>query len=237
MEPEVSLKVGDIVWGKVQGYPWWPGTIVAIPQQPKPTKGSKNSSKISVKSGHYHVRFIGHDSWSELPFDKVEIFSQSFDKYSQTKDKKLKDAITKAQQLINPTSKQEESKARLFAKIKPNQSEVSRKKAVEVIYDPEIVEEAIPCNSTKVTESEANNQKAATNLGVLRSKSTLFEVPVQLDPSIQILEPTTTVQQPLTPKKGLKNKHSQSESSPEAQASQKPTAQVCSLKLIAATRE
>ena len=144
MNQEDWFKVGDIVWGKVNGYPWWPGKIIAVPKIGKSAKITKNPDKPPVKIGHYHVRFIGHESWSELPFEKVEDFSESYTKYSQTKDKKLKDAINQTQRLVNPSSAKKGKIAPLSAEIKSTYSNISKKKAVEIVYEPEQPEEVCP---------------------------------------------------------------------------------------------
>ncbi|KAM5559891.1 hypothetical protein ABKV19_021198 [Rosa sericea] len=72
-DPKPEFHVYDIVWGKVRGYPWWPGRIC------DPSASSKEA-KMLFRKGSYLIDYFGDHSftWNEAPHIKpfLEYFSQ-----------------------------------------------------------------------------------------------------------------------------------------------------------------
>uniref|UniRef100_A0A0A9YNJ6 PWWP domain-containing protein 2B n=5 Tax=Lygus hesperus TaxID=30085 RepID=A0A0A9YNJ6_LYGHE len=80
------VAVGDIVWGKIQGCPWWPGKILNI------------LIKSENNSWHAHVSWYGSTTSSMMPCDQLSPFLQTF-KVRYNKRKKsagYKEAIRQA---------------------------------------------------------------------------------------------------------------------------------------------
>eukprot|EP00826_Nyctotherus_ovalis_P048041 TRINITY_DN5620_c0_g1_i1.p2 TRINITY_DN5620_c0_g1~~TRINITY_DN5620_c0_g1_i1.p2 ORF type:complete len:350 (+),score=99.41 TRINITY_DN5620_c0_g1_i1:1001-2050(+) len=65
-----SFALGDVVWGKVSGYPWWPAVIV-------------NSKKCTNGSQEFVVSFLAEDAHAVLGFGKVADFQLHFEHYSK----------------------------------------------------------------------------------------------------------------------------------------------------------
>lgn len=70
----------DIVWAKLNKYPWWPGRII---------KELPNCKK-------YEVIFFGDDSEADLSANMIEKFETGFGKYKNGKSKLLQTAISEA---------------------------------------------------------------------------------------------------------------------------------------------
>ncbi|XP_062002036.1 uncharacterized protein LOC133719862 [Rosa rugosa] len=72
-DPKPEFHVYDIVWGKVRGYPWWPGRICD-------PSASSNEAKMLFRKGSYLIDYFGDHSftWNEAPHIKpfLEYFSQ-----------------------------------------------------------------------------------------------------------------------------------------------------------------
>lgn len=82
------FKKGDIVWAKVRGYSWWPARIGEVLKE-------KNE-----KEKKYRVDFIGDNTYTSLPQDKVNDFVEGFSRFSKTKKKDLLEAIDMARKQV-----------------------------------------------------------------------------------------------------------------------------------------
>ncbi|XP_049554919.1 DNA (cytosine-5)-methyltransferase 3B isoform X9 [Orcinus orca] len=63
--------IGDLVWGKIKGFSWWPAMVVSW----------KATSKRQAMSGMRWVQWFGDGKFSEIPADKLValgLFSQHF---------------------------------------------------------------------------------------------------------------------------------------------------------------
>ncbi|CAG9773089.1 unnamed protein product [Ceutorhynchus assimilis] len=80
----VRLLVGDVVWGKIQGFPWWPGKILTI------TSGGSQGPQA-------HVAWYGSATSSLMQCDQLSHFLDNF-KIRHNKKKKgpYKEAIKQA---------------------------------------------------------------------------------------------------------------------------------------------
>ncbi|OMO53685.1 Tudor/PWWP/MBT superfamily protein [Corchorus capsularis] len=90
----VKYEVGDMVWGKVQSHPWWPGQIydeaLASP--------IVNESKIE---GHLLVAFFGDDTYGWFEPTKLIPFDPNYmEKSKQTNARDFMDAVADAENEI-----------------------------------------------------------------------------------------------------------------------------------------
>jgi len=86
---EKRLKVGEIVWAKIRGFPWWPGMIGKIEES--------TSSHIETK---VLINFIGDPTHANVQISKIEKFDKKFDEYSKTKKRSLLNSIMLAKKII-----------------------------------------------------------------------------------------------------------------------------------------
>ncbi len=94
---EKRYRKGEIVWAKVRGFPWWPAMVKNINYKMiKQTQEDEEDAKPTVL-----VNFIGDNSHSDLPFDKLEKFNSKFEEYSKTKKKALLRSINLARKMIS----------------------------------------------------------------------------------------------------------------------------------------
>ncbi len=105
---ETSFLKGEIVWAKVEGFPWWPGQIKKI----------LHVHDDQFQKNLYQINFIGHSSYIILPISKIDKFEDKFDKYSKTKKhnnnliksiKKAKKMYEKYKNLISLENDDEDS--------------------------------------------------------------------------------------------------------------------------------
>lgn len=84
-----SVCVGDIIWGKITGFPWWPGRIVQIIVTRNP--------EGSIAKQEAQITWFASRSISFMPLTKLPPFLGDFKKYYDKKRKGLyKDAIAQA---------------------------------------------------------------------------------------------------------------------------------------------
>ena len=84
-----SLTVGDIVWGKIHGFPWWPGKIVSITI-------SQRDSGIMI-SQTAHVSWYGSSTMSHMPCSELYPFLEDFKlRFNKKKRGPYKTAIKQA---------------------------------------------------------------------------------------------------------------------------------------------
>ncbi|XP_046362413.2 uncharacterized protein LOC124139419 [Haliotis rufescens] len=65
-----QLHVGDIVWGKIQGFPWWPGRILSI------TVTQKDSGVVIAQIAH--VTWFGSSTMSHMQCSELFPFLEDF---------------------------------------------------------------------------------------------------------------------------------------------------------------
>jgi len=94
-----SFKKGEVVWAKVRGYSWWPGIVNKISL--KINKGENRKNMGNGKEIRILVKFIGDNSHSILPQDKIEKFEKKFSEFSKTTKKPLLHSIKIAKKFIS----------------------------------------------------------------------------------------------------------------------------------------
>lgn len=78
-----EFELDDIVWGKIGGYPWWPGYV-----------NSKNSSNL------YEIVFLSDLTRSFLKPSKIRRFKE-FKVKANSKSKELQRSMDLANKVIN----------------------------------------------------------------------------------------------------------------------------------------
>ncbi|GLV43951.1 six-banded [Carabus blaptoides fortunei] len=78
------LGVGDVVWGKIHGFPWWPGKVLSI-------------TDTDTTGPQAHVAWYGSSTSSLMPCDQLSPFLENFKiRYNKKKRGPYKEAIKQA---------------------------------------------------------------------------------------------------------------------------------------------
>ncbi|KAK3919105.1 PWWP domain-containing protein 2A [Frankliniella fusca] len=84
-----TVEVGDIVWGKIHGFPWWPGKVSSITIR---RKGDGTSCAPQA-----HVAWFGSSTSSLMPCDQLSPFLETFKvRFNKKKRGPYKEAIRQA---------------------------------------------------------------------------------------------------------------------------------------------
>ncbi|XP_015174557.1 PREDICTED: myb-like protein P isoform X1 [Polistes dominula] len=84
------MDVGDVVWGKIHGFPWWPGKVLSI------TVSCKEDGTSSGPQAH--VAWYGSSTSSLMSCDQLSPFLETFKtRYNKKKRGPYKEAIRQAQ--------------------------------------------------------------------------------------------------------------------------------------------
>lgn len=98
----LKYSVGDLVWSKVSGYPWWPCMVSADPLLHSHTKlkGQKKSAR------QYHVQFFGDAPERAWIFEKSLVAFEGEGQFEKLCQESAKQAPTKAEKikLLKPIS-------------------------------------------------------------------------------------------------------------------------------------
>ncbi|ESO99041.1 hypothetical protein LOTGIDRAFT_142303 [Lottia gigantea] len=92
-----KLHVNDIIWGKIQGFPWWPGRVMSI------TITKRDNGLIIAQLAH--VAWFGSSTRSHMPCDEIFPFLEDFKvRYNKKKRGPYKLAIRQATMAARRTS-------------------------------------------------------------------------------------------------------------------------------------
>ena len=69
-----NFKIGELVWAKMTGYPYWPGKIVEPDEQVK---------KPSKKTEMFFIQFYGTGDYAWTKADLIHKYEENKEKYSQ----------------------------------------------------------------------------------------------------------------------------------------------------------
>ncbi|XP_015523140.2 PWWP domain-containing protein 2A isoform X2 [Neodiprion pinetum] len=84
------MDVGDVVWGKIHGFPWWPGKVLSI------TVSCKEDGTSSGPQAH--VAWYGSSTSSLMSCDQLSPFLETFKtRFNKKKRGPYKEAIRQAQ--------------------------------------------------------------------------------------------------------------------------------------------
>ncbi|XP_010218385.1 PREDICTED: histone-lysine N-methyltransferase NSD2 [Tinamus guttatus] len=91
----LKYNIGDLVWSKVSGFPWWPCMVSADPVLHSYTKlkGQKKSFR------QYHVQFFGDAPERAWIFEKSLVPFKEKDQFEQLCQESAKQALTKAEKI------------------------------------------------------------------------------------------------------------------------------------------
>uniref|UniRef100_A0A8C2SPZ1 Nuclear receptor binding SET domain protein 2 n=1 Tax=Coturnix japonica TaxID=93934 RepID=A0A8C2SPZ1_COTJA len=91
----LKYNIGDLVWSKVSGFPWWPCMVSADPILHSYTKlkGQKKSFR------QYHVQFFGDAPERAWIFEKSLVPFKGKDQFEQLCQESAKQALTKAEKI------------------------------------------------------------------------------------------------------------------------------------------
>ncbi|XP_015113443.1 uncharacterized protein LOC107038707 [Diachasma alloeum] len=84
------MDVGDVVWGKIHGFPWWPGKVLSISMSCK--------EDGALPEAQAHVAWYGSSTCSLMSCDRLSPFLETFKaRYNKKKRGPYKEAIRQAQ--------------------------------------------------------------------------------------------------------------------------------------------
>ncbi|OQR67411.1 hypothetical protein BIW11_02201 [Tropilaelaps mercedesae] len=107
MDVKEPLRKGDIVWGKVMGFPWWPGRILSLGAEDE-TPSAAESSNTALQNGEAHVAWFGSSTSSRILTSSLAPFLRDFKlRYNRRKRGPYKEAIRQASQEAKARSKSE----------------------------------------------------------------------------------------------------------------------------------
>ena len=87
MSENDSFLEKEIIWAKIEGYPWWPSIIISK------EKNQESNEYI------YSIILIGSYIRTNLTNKNISKFEKYYNQYSKTKDKELTEAINQANSL------------------------------------------------------------------------------------------------------------------------------------------
>ena len=79
-----AIKVNDVVWGKLKGFPWWPAVVVKY-----------------VSDNVVLIKFIGDLTTAVISVARLLNFDEHYERFSTTKHKQLLRAINEAKWIHN----------------------------------------------------------------------------------------------------------------------------------------
>ena len=84
-----DLCIGDVVWGKIHGFPWWPGKVVSI------TINQRDNGAIIRQTAH--VSWFGSSTMSMMPCSELNPFLEDFElRFNKKKRGPYKNAVKQA---------------------------------------------------------------------------------------------------------------------------------------------
>ncbi|XP_067037079.1 PWWP domain-containing protein 2A-like [Acropora muricata] len=110
LDPQVApvdqsepVGVGDIVWGKVHGHPWWPGKVLAI-------SGIRSEESSNPWDRDAHVSWFGSNTSSIMRLHCLQLFAPNFSKRHKRRKKgcyrlairQAKEAMQALINMVNP---------------------------------------------------------------------------------------------------------------------------------------
>jgi len=91
-QPEKQVSVGNVVWGKVHGHPWWPGRVLAV---------SGNIDEGNEVTQHAHVTWFGSNTSSIMPVNELQHFLANFKRrFKKGKKGCYRKAVKQAQDML-----------------------------------------------------------------------------------------------------------------------------------------
>ena len=113
----ISFNVGEIIWAKIRGYPWWPAIITGTDDD--------------IREKKYAVSFIGDNTHSSLAKKCLEKFEKGLQLYSNTKKKNLSDSIEKAKEIYYNKNGIKDKEIKTIIKINLKYKEKEKEREME----------------------------------------------------------------------------------------------------------
>lgn len=181
----LKYNVGDLVWSKVSGYPWWPCMVSADPLLHNHTKlkGQKKSAR------QYHVQFFGDAPERAWIFEKSLVAFEGEEQFEKLCQESAKQAPTKAEKikLLKPISGRLRAQWEMGivqAEEAASMSVEERKAKFTFLYvgdqlrlNPQVAKEAGIATEPlgEMVDSSAANEEAAVDPGTMREE----DIPVK----------------------------------------------------------
>ena len=88
-------KNGEIVWAKLEGFPWWPGQITRVIIKRKIISDNRNKIKnvFYDKNLKFKIYFFYDNKYSIINFDNIHKYIKFYKEHSLIKSNKLLKAI------------------------------------------------------------------------------------------------------------------------------------------------
>ncbi len=87
-QSEHKYTKGEVVWAKVEDFPWWPAVVTA------------SSSHRKFRRSSVRVALLHEFPRPALPLDHVAPFSEKLAEYSKGKGERLSEAVEAAQRIV-----------------------------------------------------------------------------------------------------------------------------------------
>ncbi|EDM00113.1 similar to Wolf-Hirschhorn syndrome candidate 1 protein isoform 3 (predicted) [Rattus norvegicus] len=181
----LKYNVGDLVWSKVSGYPWWPCMVSADPLLHNHTKlkGQKKSAR------QYHVQFFGDAPERAWIFEKSLVAFEGEEQFEKLCQESAKQAPTKAEKikLLKPISGRLRAQWEMGivqAEEAASMSVEERKAKFTFLYvgdqlrlNPQVAKEAGIATEPlgEMVDSSVANEEAAVDPGTMREE----DIPVK----------------------------------------------------------
>ena len=143
----VSFNVGEVIWAKIRGYPYWPAMITG-------TEDDNREKK-------YAISFIGDNTHASLAKKCLEKFEKGLQLYSNTKKKNLSESIEKAKEIYynKNGNKEREIKSMIKKNLKYKEKEKEREKEKEKEKEIKLLNQNNNINKEKNNEIQNINKK------------------------------------------------------------------------------
>ena len=170
---ETSFLKGEIVWAKVEGFPWWPGQIKKI----------LHVHDDQFQKNLYQINFIGHSSYIILPISKIDKFEDKFDKYSKnTKTKKHNNKLLNS---IKKAKKMNEKYKNLISLKNDDEDSNSSSSIISIIEENDRLENNYLSKKVKFNDQEVKIKKDK-GINTINSDSNIFSNPKNIKINIKI---------------------------------------------------
>ena len=146
----ISFHVGEVVWAKIRGYPWWPAMITG-------TEDDNREKK-------YTISFIGDNTHASLAKKCLEKFEKGLKNNSNTKKKNLVDSIEKAKEIYYNKNGIKEIETKTIIqnnkKYKENEKEREKEKEKEKeAREAKLLDHNNFSNNSKEKDKEKNSDQ------------------------------------------------------------------------------
>nr|XP_006822603.1 PREDICTED: DNA mismatch repair protein Msh6-like [Saccoglossus kowalevskii] len=187
-QPACKHKIGDIVWTKLDGYPWWPGLVCSHPTQ-----------NVFFKGGKIHVQFVDETksrAWIKEKNDKENIHDIDDDDIGTRSSRKrprkaaLKVQKTKRRRIIEADSDEDNDDSE--DEFKP-ESDVDSESDVSSGVDEDKISELDTESEPETPEKSLKRKRGSTRTPSAKPRKAEFSTPNSKSNTEQIFKTPTTV--------------------------------------------